>query len=232
MPDRRAIFYCIYTQSPLKLQVVCFSVSYLVPWYSRPYFTVSDLRLPISSALTSRMVTVEIFDPASTRVTASTPHLAYTFSGRTTWKTQLLHSCSPTAALLRICCVATGTCLPSRCPETALVYPPISQSLHRNSSTRCSTFRQTRHVRSSYHRIRWYLNKVGTNEQSDELVYIFLLSLQWLSCIVNWEVPSSNHNQNVGCCDLYESYCRPRSHELPWNMIRIGSPQCKNAVNS
>jgi hypothetical protein len=38
-----------------------------VPWYSRPYFTVSDLRLPISSPLTIRRVTVEVFDPASTR---------------------------------------------------------------------------------------------------------------------------------------------------------------------
>jgi hypothetical protein len=39
-----------------------------VPWYSRPYFTVSDLRLPFSSPLTTRRVTLEVFDPASTRV--------------------------------------------------------------------------------------------------------------------------------------------------------------------
>jgi hypothetical protein len=39
-----------------------------VPWYSRPYFTVSDLRLPFSSPPTTRRVTVEVFDPASTRV--------------------------------------------------------------------------------------------------------------------------------------------------------------------
>jgi hypothetical protein len=38
-----------------------------VPWDSRPYFTVSDLRLPISSPPTTRRVTVEVFDPASTR---------------------------------------------------------------------------------------------------------------------------------------------------------------------
>jgi hypothetical protein len=38
-----------------------------VPWYSRPYFTVSDLRLTISSPLTTRRVTVEVFDLASTR---------------------------------------------------------------------------------------------------------------------------------------------------------------------
>jgi hypothetical protein len=38
-----------------------------VPWDSRPYFTVSDLRLPFSSPPTTRRVTVEVFDPASTR---------------------------------------------------------------------------------------------------------------------------------------------------------------------
>jgi hypothetical protein len=36
-----------------------------VPWYSRPYFTISDLRLPFSSPPTTRRVTVEVFDPAS-----------------------------------------------------------------------------------------------------------------------------------------------------------------------
>jgi hypothetical protein len=40
----------------------------LVPWDSRPYFTVSDLRLPFSSPPTTRRVTVDVFDPASTRV--------------------------------------------------------------------------------------------------------------------------------------------------------------------
>jgi hypothetical protein len=38
------------------------------PWNSRPYITVSDLRLPFSSPPTTRMVTVEVFDPAPTRV--------------------------------------------------------------------------------------------------------------------------------------------------------------------
>jgi hypothetical protein len=39
-----------------------------VPWVLRPYFTVSDLRLPFSSPPTTRRVTVEVFDPASTGV--------------------------------------------------------------------------------------------------------------------------------------------------------------------
>jgi hypothetical protein len=38
------------------------------PWDSQPYFIVSDLRLPFSSPPTTRRVTVEVFDPASTRV--------------------------------------------------------------------------------------------------------------------------------------------------------------------
>jgi hypothetical protein len=41
-----------------------------VPWDSRPYFTVSDLRRSSSSPPTTRRVTVEVFDPASTRVSA------------------------------------------------------------------------------------------------------------------------------------------------------------------
>jgi hypothetical protein len=39
-----------------------------VPWDLRPYFTVSDLRLPFSSPPTTRRATVEVFYPASTRV--------------------------------------------------------------------------------------------------------------------------------------------------------------------
>jgi hypothetical protein len=39
-----------------------------VPWHSWPYFTVSDSRLPFSSPPTTRRVTVEVFDPACTRV--------------------------------------------------------------------------------------------------------------------------------------------------------------------
>jgi hypothetical protein len=38
-----------------------------VPSDSRPYFTVSDSRLPFSSPRTIRRVTVEVFYPASTR---------------------------------------------------------------------------------------------------------------------------------------------------------------------
>jgi hypothetical protein len=42
-----------------------------VPWDSWPYATVSDPRLPFSSPPTTRRVTVEVFEPASTRVFSS-----------------------------------------------------------------------------------------------------------------------------------------------------------------
>jgi hypothetical protein len=39
------------------------------------------------------------------------------------------------SSILAFLSVAARTCLPSRCPETAVVYPPISQSSHSNGST-------------------------------------------------------------------------------------------------
>jgi hypothetical protein len=50
-----------------------------VPWDSRPYFTVSDSRLPFSSPPTTRRATVEVFGPASTR-DISEEHIASIFS--------------------------------------------------------------------------------------------------------------------------------------------------------
>jgi hypothetical protein len=50
-----------------------------VSWDSRPYFTVSDSRLPFSLPPTTRRVTVEVFDPASTRtysLSQSQSHIA------------------------------------------------------------------------------------------------------------------------------------------------------------
>jgi hypothetical protein len=42
-----------------------------VPWHSWPYFTASYLRLPFSSPPTTRRVTVEVCEPASTRLSRS-----------------------------------------------------------------------------------------------------------------------------------------------------------------
>jgi hypothetical protein len=41
-----------------------------VPWYSWPYFTVSDSKLSFSPPPTTSRVTVEVYDPASTRKSA------------------------------------------------------------------------------------------------------------------------------------------------------------------
>jgi hypothetical protein len=119
-----------------------------VPCDSRPYFTVSDLRLPFSSPLTTRWVTVEVFHPTSTRVmTRSPPCLPFNPSAGTVWKTQpviivealLLRRCVATVAARTTentvsntnyiaACVffAKGTCLPSRCPETVAAYRVIA----------------------------------------------------------------------------------------------------------
>jgi hypothetical protein len=50
-----------------------------VPGNSRPYFTVSDFRLLFSSSPTTRSVTMEVFDPASTRVWSDLGFLLYDF---------------------------------------------------------------------------------------------------------------------------------------------------------
>jgi hypothetical protein len=54
------------------LQLLLVLASAVIFWSeshgTRPYFTVSDLRLPFSSPPITRRVTVEVFDPAFTRV--------------------------------------------------------------------------------------------------------------------------------------------------------------------
>jgi hypothetical protein len=57
-----SVFYICCWPSP------AWSFSGPIPWDSWPYFTDSDLRLPFSSPPTTRRVTVEVFEPASTRV--------------------------------------------------------------------------------------------------------------------------------------------------------------------
>jgi hypothetical protein len=66
-----------------------------VPWDSRSYFTVSDLRLPFSSSSMTRRVTVEVFDPASTRVNKRLYLSLYKPRARTPRKAQpaLLRKC-------------------------------------------------------------------------------------------------------------------------------------------
>jgi hypothetical protein len=65
-----------------------------VSWDSRPYFTVSDSRLLFSSPPTTPRVTVEVFDPSTTRV--SPLDLSWLHADRicnTPCNSTLLHSC-------------------------------------------------------------------------------------------------------------------------------------------
>jgi hypothetical protein len=64
LSDERPGLSCVYTAGPCQ-----HSLSRVwIPWDLRPYFTVSHLRLPFSSPPMTRRVTVEVFNPASTRV--------------------------------------------------------------------------------------------------------------------------------------------------------------------
>jgi hypothetical protein len=62
----------------LALAIVVFQVR--VSWDSWSYFTVSYLRLPFSSPPTTRRVTVEVFEPASTRVWLNRTRSAQSYS--------------------------------------------------------------------------------------------------------------------------------------------------------
>jgi hypothetical protein len=72
--------------------------------FSGPYFTVSDLRLPFSSPPTTRRVTVEVFDPVSTRVELSV------IVGFSLYRLGLNHS----TERKHIHCPATDICEPYR----------------------------------------------------------------------------------------------------------------------
>jgi hypothetical protein len=63
LSDERTCLSFIYAAGPCQRNISLVRVR----WNSRRYFTVSELRLPFSSPPTTRRVTVEVFDPASTR---------------------------------------------------------------------------------------------------------------------------------------------------------------------
>jgi hypothetical protein len=92
-----------------------------VPWYSRPYFTVSDLRLPISSPLTTRRVTVEVFDPASTRATLVSSFCNFGAN-------RIESTTSNSSSLVVRLSVAADTSLASRC--LAMDYSGFQASCH------------------------------------------------------------------------------------------------------
>jgi hypothetical protein len=85
------------------------------PCVSRPYFTVSHLRLPFSSPPTTPRVTVEVFDPASTRGEWMRSYASplYNF-GKDRIKATTCNSSSFSVCLF----VTAGTCLATLYPAT------------------------------------------------------------------------------------------------------------------
>jgi hypothetical protein len=63
LSDERTCLSFVYAAGPCQRSLS----GVRAPWDSRPYFIVSDMRLPFSSPPTTCKVTVEVFDPASTR---------------------------------------------------------------------------------------------------------------------------------------------------------------------
>jgi hypothetical protein len=91
-----------------------------VPWISRPYFTVPVLRLPFLSPPTSRRVTVEVFDHASTRETWKSSNfklLLYIFNNLATGAQLVL------LQMFRF----TRSNLVAACMDTALCWQEIAQ---------------------------------------------------------------------------------------------------------
>jgi hypothetical protein len=71
LSDKRMGLSLVYAARPCQR-----SLSWVqVPWDSQPYFTASDWRLPFLSPPTTRRVTVEAFDPVSTRVNSTKSRL-------------------------------------------------------------------------------------------------------------------------------------------------------------
>jgi hypothetical protein len=104
-----------------------------------PYFTIPDSRLPFSPPPTSRRATVEEFHPASTREDwglnqeSGLPQLS---SLQPLCTDRVENIFSKSNSVIACVFVVPGTCLPIRYLETAVVFSPISQSLHTNGCTR------------------------------------------------------------------------------------------------
>jgi hypothetical protein len=153
LSDRRTCLSFVYAAGPCQR-----SLSWVrVPWDSQPYFTISDLRLPFSSPPTTRRVTVEIFDPVSTRVLPCyICNWRYIASARTTQKTVSLllqrsvyrmiaqqqslrwsHRKPVTWSLPLLRNLATD-CLPPMTAQTSF-YTDISYSCQQSPDHLCST---------------------------------------------------------------------------------------------
>jgi hypothetical protein len=107
-----------------------------IPWDSWPSCTVSDLRLPFPSPPTTRRVTVEVSDPASTRMTIWNITSVALYRLRTDQEQKTRFYCcariiapwTSHVTPIRYCwsvtsCACVKVCLPSRNLETDFVTP-------------------------------------------------------------------------------------------------------------
>jgi hypothetical protein len=113
--DERAGLYFVHTAGPCQRNLS----RVRVPWDSRPYFTISDLRLPFLSPPTTRRVTVEVFDPASTRVRL--------LRGSQLFLITTLHAPCGKHSL----CMVGKVCLQRRCISTEVIRLLLAYSLPR-----------------------------------------------------------------------------------------------------
>jgi hypothetical protein len=103
--------------------------------------------------------------------------------------------------------VAAGTCLPSRCPETDMVYPPVLQSLHSNGTTRYninSIVNTIPRIVQNFIPLSMNMLKVSTQELSPVQIN------------VNWSTHLSKN-------ELYQVSCISRIQNLQqniWTLIR------------
>jgi hypothetical protein len=127
------------------------------PWNSRPYFTVSDSRLPVSSPPTTRRATVEIFDPAST------------------WHRSSLLQFNCFRGNMFVCQAVIQQRLPCIClfRGRRLTAGVFIESLLSNGSTCCNKYAVSdwRPARSSCERGKW-----GDLDVRDDLIILRLLT--------------------------------------------------------
>jgi hypothetical protein len=97
----------------------------------------------------SRLPTADVPLPLGSRTVPSLSYKFLTATAHNDWTAAHLYWLTHFSLVLLItsrhgphrkhrCSVAAGMCLPSHCPETALVYLPISRSLHSNCYTHYS----------------------------------------------------------------------------------------------
>jgi hypothetical protein len=120
--------------------MMCLSLQFLLTFASAVILWSESRCLRFEAAPTWRARSPYLYTPGTGSLFVdSYDSLAYNI-GTDHEETLRFHCYSPAIALLSICFLARGTCLPSRCPETGLIYPPISRPLHSKDSTRYNIF--------------------------------------------------------------------------------------------